>query len=249
MNEQLRSEKQHTEQEAEAMVTSVKEEYRQKEVELAKTQAAADRARSEAEAARSRQNEFVERKVAQAYSSRKNALEREYKAKTGGYHGFLIGCLLYGVLTTVFMAVRSERFMSDFVDFFTWIWSGICWIAGAVYQLGQTVATLGDKIQHPTAALIVHWLLLIVVVGGIGVALGGALFWAVVKVVDFYKDGYADVQSLAAFLISLAVVVFFAEPIRAFISLNLLVILLVAHAAYIGVRWYIKGWKQARGYY
>ncbi len=220
---------------------SVKEEYNQKEAELAQTQAAADQAKRDAEATRSRQNEIIKEKAAQAYSSRKEALEREYKAKTGGYHGFLIGCLLYGLLTTVFTAVRSERFVSDFVDFFTGLWAGICSVVGSVWQLGQAATKLGDKIQNPTAAVVVHWLLLVVVVGGIGAAVLGGLLWGGKKLLDFYTKDYADTQSLTAFLISLAVAVFFAEPIRKYISLNLLLLLLLVHAAYIGVRWYVKG--------
>lgn len=224
MNEQIR-------EEAETMVWSVKEEYSQRERLLAQTQAAADQARKDAEATRSRQNEIVEEKAAQAYSSRKEALERAYKAKTGSYHGFLIGCLLYGLLTTVFTAVRSERFVSDFIDFFTGLWAWICSAARSVWQLGQAAAELGDKIQNLTAA--------VVVVGGIGAAVLGGLLWGVKKLLDFYKENYADTQSLVVFIISLAVVVFFAEPIREYIPLNLLLLLLMVHIAYMGVRWYL----------
>lgn len=95
----------------------------------------------------------------------------------------------------------------------------------------------------------VHWLLLVVVVDGIGAALVAVLLWVGKKVLDFYTEDYADIESLAAFLISLAIAVFFAEPIREYIPLNLLLLLLLVHAAYIGVRWYVKGWKEARGYY
>lgn len=60
----------------------------------------------------------------------------------------------------------------------------------------------------------VHWLLLVVVVGGVGAAVLGGLIWSGKKLLEFYKEDYADTQSLAAFLITLAVAVFFAEPIR-----------------------------------
>lgn len=226
-------------------VKSVKEEFAWKESELARTQAAADQAKRDAEATRSRQNELIKEKAAQAYNSRKEALERAYKAKTGSYQGFLIVCLLYGLLTTVFTAVRSERFVADFKAFFAGLWSGVCWLAGAVLKLGQAAAELGDKIQNLTAAVVVHWLLLVVVVGGVGAAVLGGLIWSGKKLLEFYKEDYADTQSLAAFLITLAVAVFFAEPIRKFIPLNLLLVLLLLHVAYIGFRWYLEnksGW-------
>ena len=155
------------------MVLSVKEEYARKERQLAQTQAAADRARAEAEATRSQQAELVKEKAAQAYSSRKEALEREYQGKTLLYQTFLVGCLLYGLLTTVFTAVRSTRFRGDFIEFFTGLWSGVCWLSGAVWELGQAAAGLGDKIPQPVAAAAVHWLLLILVVGGIAGAVLG----------------------------------------------------------------------------
>ena len=248
-NEQLRREQQVIEQRAGAMISSVKEDYDRKERQLAQTQAAADQAKVEAEATRSHQAELVKEKAAQAYRSRKEALEREYQGKILLYQSFLVGCLLYGLLITVFTAAGSPRFVADFVEFFTGLWAGVCWLSGAIWELGQTAAGLGDKIPQPVAAVMVHWLLLILVVGGIAVAVGVGLFWGIKILLDFYKEDYADIGSLAAALITLAVVVFFAEPIRDIIPINLILLLILVHAAYIGVWWYVTGWKRARGYY
>lgn len=55
--------------------------------------------------------------------------------------------------------------------------------------------------------------------------------------------------SLAVFLISLAVSVYFAEPIRAAIPINLLLLLILVHIVYVLIRWYVKGCKRSRGYY
>ena len=60
---------------------------------------------------------------------------------------------------------------------------------------------------------------------------------------------YADTMSLAVFLISLAVSVYFAEPIRAVIPINLLLLLILVHIVYVLIRWYVKGCKRSRGYY
>ena len=49
--------------------------------------------------------------------------------------------------------------------------------------------------------------------------------------------------------VSFAVVVFFAEPIREALPVNLLLLLLICHGACMGIRQYIKGWRRARGYY
>lgn len=63
------------------------------------------------------------------------------------------------------------------------------------------------------------------------------------------KELYADTMSLAVFLISLAVSVYFAEPIRAVIPINLLLLLILVHIVYVLIRWYVKGCMRSRGYY
>lgn len=67
---------------------------------------------------------------------------------------------------------------------------------------------------------------------------------------SYHEDeDYADTMSLAVFLISLAVSVYFAEPIRAVIPINLLLLLILVHIVYVLIRWYVKGCMRSRGYY
>jgi hypothetical protein len=68
-------------------------------------------------------------------------------------------------------------------------------------------------------------------------------------VFEFYTEDYADTMSLAVFLISLAVSVYFAEPIRAVIPINLLLLLILVHIVYVLIRWYVKGCMRSRGYF
>ena len=60
---------------------------------------------------------------------------------------------------------------------------------------------------------------------------------------------YVQDTALAVFLISLAVSVYFAEPIRAVIPINLLLLLILVHIVYVLIRWYVKGCMRSRGYY
>ena len=108
---------------------------------------------------------------------------------------------------------------------------------------------LGDKIPQPVVATIVHYLLLIVFVGGIAIGVGFLIFLGASKVFEFYTEDYADTMSLAVFLISLAVSVYFAELIRAVIPINLLLLLILVHIVYVLIRWYVKGCMRSRGYY
>lgn len=129
------------------------------------------------------------------------------------------------------------------------IWQFIVNAFQLLLKGGQWASQLGDKIPQPVVATIVHYLLLIVFVGGIGIGVGVLIFLGASKVFEFYTDDYADTLSLAVFLISLAVSVYFAEPIRAVIPINLLLLLILVHIVYVLIRWYVKGCKRSRGYY
>lgn len=106
------------------------------------------------------------------YLDQKKELDRKFKAQTASYDSFLLGLLLYGVLTTVFTAVRSEAFVSDFKTFFMVIWQFIVNAFQLLLKGGQWASQLGDKIPQPVVATIVHYLLLIVFVGGIAIGVG-----------------------------------------------------------------------------
>ena len=188
-------------------------------------------------------------KGTEAWKGHEVLIDRKFKAQTASYDSFLLGLLLYGVLTTVFTAVRSEAFVSDFKTFFMVIWQFIVNAFQLLLKGGQWASQLGDKIPQPVVATIVHYLLLIVFVGGIAIGVGFLIFLGASKVFEFYTEDYADTMSLAVFLISLAVSVYFAEPIRAVIPINLLLLLILVHIVYVLIRWYVKGCMRSRGYY
>ena len=248
-NKELEKAKQRAEAEAMTEVSAVKKEYARKEQELARTQAEANKARIDAEDTRSHQKELVKEKAQQMYDSRRKSLESAYKGKRMALDGVFLGSLAYGVLCTIFTAVRSECFVSDFKAFFGTIWAFLLTALEKLLQLANWASQVGDMIPQEIVAFIVHWLVLIAVVVLVG---GGAVVLLLIggaKVYTFYAEDYADTTSLAVALASLAVSVFFAEPIRAVIPINLLLLLIITHVLYVGVRWYIKGYRQSRGYY
>lgn len=248
-NKELEKAKQRAEAEAMTEVSAVKKEYARKEQELARTQAEANKARIDAEDTRSHQKELVKEKAQQMYDNRRKSLESAYKGKRMALDGVFLGSLAYGVLCTIFTAVRSECFVSDFKAFFGTIWAFLLTALEKLLQLANWASQVGDMIPQEIVAFIVHWLVLIAVVVLVG---GGAVVLLLIggaKVYTFYAEDYADTTSLAVALASLAVSVFFAEPIRAVIPINLLLLLIITHVLYVGVRWYIKGYRQSRGYY
>ena len=58
-----------------------------------------------------------------------------------------------------------------------------------------------------------------------------------------------DVISVGMAAIGLAVAVYFGDWIKFFVKLNLVALLLLVQAVYVGIRAYVKGCKRARGYY
>mgnify|MGYP001442077595 FL=1 len=58
-----------------------------------------------------------------------------------------------------------------------------------------------------------------------------------------------DVISVGMAVIGLAVAVYFGDWIKALVKLNLVALLLLVQAVYVGIRVYVKGCKRARGYY
>lgn len=154
-----------------------------------------------------------------------------------------------GVLTTVFTAVRSEAFVSDFKTFFEVVWGFLLTCFGWLENGANFVAQIGDKIPQEIVATIVHWLLWFIVLFGIGIGAVVLLLIGIVKLVKWYAEEYADNTSLGFALVSLALSIFFAEEIRAFLPINLLLLLILVHIVYVLIRWYVKGCMRSRGYY
>ena len=48
---------------------------------------------------------------------------------------------------------------------------------------------------------------------------------------------------------STAITIYFGEWIKSVIPINLIVLLLLVHVVYIGIRCYVKDWQEERGYF
>ena len=248
-NEKLKQDKLNAEQEAEATVSSVKREYEAKGRELDRRIGEAAKQSASLKSERQSISEDIEQRATAKYLDQKKELDRKFKAQTASYDSFLLGLLLYGVLTTVFTAVRSEAFVSDFKTFFEVVWGFLLTCFGWLENGANFVAQIGDKIPQEIVATIVHWLLWFIVLFGIGIGAVVLLLIGIVKLVKWYAEEYADNTSLGFALVSLALSIFFAEEIRAFLPINLLLLLILVHIVYVLIRWYVKGCMRSRGYY
>ena len=183
------------------------------------------------------------------YEHQRNGLEKKYKAKIVGFDAMLVVLWWYAIVTTIFAAIRSETFLSDFTAFVDTVWNGICQSGKWIVDVGNALAQVGDRIPNETMAIVVHWLLLIIVIVGAAVAVGVLMLIGEKKVTKVYRENCWDVISVGVVVTSVALVVYFGDWIKDFVKLNLVVLLLLVQAVYVGIRAYVKGCKRARGYY
>ena len=182
------------------------------------------------------------------YEHQRNGLEKKYKAKIVGFDAMLVVLWWYASVTTIFAAMRSETFLSDFTAFVGTVRKGLCQSGKWIVDVGNALAQVGDKIPNDTMAIIAHWLLFVIVIVGAAVVVGLLVVIAEKKVSKVYRENCWDMISVGVAVTSVALVVYFGDWIKGFVKLNLVVLLLLVQAVYVGIRVYVNGCKRARGY-
>lgn len=174
--------------------------------------------------------------------------EKCRKCHKGLYDTTLVGFVAYSLLVTSFAAVKSKVFVKDVGAFFTGAWDVIRWFVLGLVDVAKRVAQVAEGIQNEALADVLYWLMVAVIVAGVIGGIGFGVYVGVRKIRKIYLECCWDRVSVMVATISLAVAVYFGEEIRAVVPVNLVVMILIVHGVYVGVRKYVKGWKEARGY-
>ena len=145
--------------------------------------------------------------------------------------------------------IRSKIFISDCVVFFDTIATFTQTIAGWVVLTGKTVAQISNGISNPVVAGIIYWLIRILICGGCLVGAGILVAFIGMKIAELYKKCCWDMITIMVILVSMAIAIYFADWIRTILTVNLLFLLLLVQVIYVVIRWYVKGWRETRGYY
>ena len=188
-------------------------------------------------------------KAKEKYDMQREKLAGRYKTKTAMYEALMFLLIWYSVSTTLFQMIRSKIFISDCVVFFDTIATFTQTIAGWVVLAGKNVAQISDGISNPVVAGIINWLIRILICGGCLVGAGIFLAFIGIKIVGLYKKYCWDMITIMVILISMATAIYFGNWIKTALPINLLFLLLFVQLVYVGIRWYVKGWREARGYY
>ena len=188
-------------------------------------------------------------KAKERYDTQREKLAGRYKAKTVMYEALMFLLIWYSASTTLFQMIRSKVFISDCGRFFDTIATFIQTIAGWIILTGKNVAQISDGISNPVISGIIYWLIRILICGGCLVGAGILLVFIGIKIAGLYKKCCWDMITIMVILISMAIAIYFGDWIKTALTLNLLLLLLFVQLVYVGIRWYVKGWREARGYH
>ena len=188
-------------------------------------------------------------KAKEKYDTQREKLAGRYKTKTAMYEALMFLLIWYSVSTTLFQMIRSKIFISDCVVFFDTIATFIQNIAGLTILAGKNVAQVSNGISNPVVAGIVYWLIRILICGGCLVGAGILVAFIEIKIAELYKKCCWDMITIMVILVSMAIAIYFADWIRTILPVNLLFLLLLVQVIYVVIRWYVKGWRETRGYY
>ena len=194
-------------------------------------------------------NQTAYLKAKERYDTQREKLAGRYKTKTAMYEALMFLLIWYSVSTTLFQMIRSKIFISDCVVFFDTIATFTQTIAGWVVLAGKNVAQISDGISNPVVAGIINWLIRILICGGCLVGVGILLAFIEIKIAGLYKKYCWDMITIMVILVSMAIAIYFADWIRTILPVNLLFLLLLVQVIYVVIRWYVKGWRETRGYY
>ena len=193
-------------------------------------------------------NQTAYLKAKEKYDTQREKLEGRYKTKTAMYEALMFLLIWYSVSTTLFQMIRSKIFISDCVVFFDTIATFIQNIAGLTILAGKNVAQVSNGISNPVVAGIIYWMIRILISGGCLVGVGILLAFIEIKIAGLYKKYCWDMITIMVILVSMAIAIYFADWIRTILPVNLLFLLLLVQVIYVVIRWYVKGWRETRGY-
>ena len=188
-------------------------------------------------------------KAKERYDTQREKLAGRYKAKTVMYEALMFLLIWYSVSTTLFQMIQSKVFISDCRIFFDAIGTFTQTIAGWIALIGKNVAQISNGISNPVIARIIYWLIRILICGGYLVGVGILVAFIEIKIAGLYKKYCWDIITVLVILISIAIAIYFADWIRTILPVNLLFLLLLVQVIYVVIRWYVKGWRETRGYY
>ena len=188
-------------------------------------------------------------KAKEKCDNRKIQLEKKYKQMTTGYESLMFLLAWYSIATTLFTAILSPVFLNDCINFFGTIGKGIINLFREFVTGADSFGQLSNGISNSIVSGIVYWLIAAIVMGILFIITGFLIIGIGYQVGKIYRKYCWDIISIMVAIMSTAIVIYFGEWIKSVIPINLIVLLLLVYVVYIGIRCYVKDWREERGYY
>ena len=188
-------------------------------------------------------------KAKEKCDNRKIQLEKIYKQMTTCYESLMFLLAWYSIATTLFTAILSPVFLNDCITFFGTIGKGIINLFREFVTGADSFGQLSNGISNSIVSGIVYWLIAAIVMGILFIITGFLIIGIGYQVGKIYRKYCWDIISIMVAIMSTAIVIYFGEWIKSVIPINLIVLLLLVYVVYIGIRCYVKDWREERGYY
>ena len=187
-------------------------------------------------------------KAKEKCDNRKIQLEKKYKNMTTGYESIMFLLAWYSIATTLFTAILSPVFLNDCITFFGTIGKGIVSLIQEFVTGADSFGQLSNRIPNSIVSGIVYWLIAAIVMGILFLITGLLIVGIGYQVGKIYRKYCWDIISIMVTIMSTAIGVYFGEWIKSVIPINLIVLLMLIQVVYIGIRCYVKDWREERGY-
>ena len=188
-------------------------------------------------------------KAKEKCDNRKIQLEKKYKQMTTGYESLMFLLAWYSIATTLFTAILSPVFLNDCITFFGTIGKGIINLFREFVTGADSFGQLSSGIPNRILSGLMYWLIVAIVMGILFIITGFLIIGIGYQVGKIYRKYCWDIISIMVAIMSTAIVIYFGEWIKSVIPINLIVLLLLVYVVYIGIRCYVKDWREERGYY
>ena len=193
-------------------------------------------------------NQTAYLKAKEKYDTQREKLAGRYKTKTVMYEALMFLLIWYSASTTIFQIIQKKEFLTDCRTFFDAIATFTQTIAGLIIQIGKEAAQISNGLFNLVIAGVVYWIIRILICGGCLAVAGIFLAFIGIKIVGLYKKYCWDMITIMVILISMEIAIYFGDWIKTVLPINLLFFLLFVQLVYVGIRWYVKGWRENRGY-
>ncbi len=215
---------------------NAKKEYENKTKEAVNIRKAYEAKHEELKAERAKLDEVIKQEAERMIRFARGGLIIKYKAKYAAHEGFYIAVLLYGILITLLKGIDSELIRRDVVTAGAWIRKLIGRLWQTTVDFADTVSALSINVPYDRLASVTHGIIYVLVVVIMIAVPIGIVGYGTYRLGKFYYYELWDRVSLAVAMVSIVVIVNFAENIQGFLSVNVLLMVVGMQVVYVSLR-------------